>query len=758
MLRTFFGGEKFNSRILPFLHIIVGSFFIAAGWSWYHFFRHPKLIFIGKAFILWLIVLATFFVGRKAFVLLVKKFRRHEFWSGKFLQFFEEIFFLSSLLFLIFFIEIEWFSLIYAAVVLFIIFYRVQAIITHHPGGQPWLAGNRSIFALAYFLFAVEALVQFTGYHYYILDNNVRFYNIVLFRSVAMTLFWLLGFAVASFWYWQWRGTMRWILLFIWSAIFAAVLSLWVVNIGILYYSGLYFSPIDLQYIDGSGAVVGNNLTYYLIAGALAIFVIFLIMANRAVRTQKFIGRRNSSFYLAMIAGLAVLAFFGVSSFRNTPERAIAASFYNYFFGKNEQLTLDPAIKKKLEKFGLFFKPDQFYVNDRAQVFTPTSTKFLPDRLLKNKPNILIVYVESFSARLSDVYSSKFPGVTPNFKAFADDPHSTVFHNYYNASTPTITGTLSQLCSFLPTTGYEEIQIEKKLQNHHLLCLPEVLKKDAGFKYSAYVTAVDKEFENKDGIFTSAGVDKIYGTAELKKYIKGPELSWGYSDHQLFPAVWNFMQTAPQPFLMMLATVDSHPPFNLAKDAVNYGDGSKPVLNMFHTTDDAFGKFWDQFKQSPFYQNTIVIAVADHAIFPGALTTDLFPAEAKTLTYYDQNFFTMYVPDSVLPRTVDVYSSGIDEMPTLLQLLNINVKNSFEGHSIFDDRKNYPNLLGMHELGLYINVTSTGKRQELYDVPSQIDCPENYSPSSTPNFTLCDYKQFYDWKRQMFEQGRFWKH
>jgi len=231
------------------------------------------------------------------------------------------------------------------------------------------------------------------------------------------------------------------------------------------------------------------------------------------------------------------------------------------------------------------------------------------------------------------------------------------------------------------------------------------------------VTAVDKEFAHKDGIFTSMSVDKIFGTAELKKYIPGAPLSWGYSDHQMFPAVWNFMQTAPQPFLMMLATVDTHPPFNLAKDAVNYGDGKQPVLNSFHTTDDAFRIFWNQFKQSQFYNNTIVITVADHAIFPGALTNDIatWPGHSdkeSMKTYYDQNFFMMYVPDSVLPKKIETFSSGLDEMPTLLQMFKINTPNSFEGHSVFDDRSLYPNLLGMHELGLYINqVEPNGKRK-----------------------------------------------
>lgn len=749
--------DWYKSIILPHLLAFTATFFISAGWSWYHFARRPKLEFIGKAVVLWLVLTVAYFLAKKIYVFLVKKFRRHEFWSGIFLRYFDELFFLSSLFFLIFFMEKEWFSLVYVAVLLPFFYLHFQKIISHHPGADPWKNANRAIFGLTYFIFLNESVLQYLAYHYYILDSNARFYNIVLFRSLSLTLFWVFGFTLAGFLFYKFKGVFRYFLLGAWSVLFTFAIAVWVVNAGILYYSGLYFSPVVVQHMDGSGGVVNNLLTYVLIGGGVLIFAVFVAVLLRTIRIGARAGSRYFSVYSLFIGILAVGAFSAISSFQNTPESVIASSFYDYYFGKIQPVKLDPILQKKLKKFGLDYDPDKFSVISRLQIFS-TSTQLLPDKLLKNKPNILIIELESVSSRLTDVYGKKFQDVTPNLKRFAEDPDSTVFRNYYNASTPTITGTLSQLCSFLPPTGHNEIQGERKLQSHHLQCLPDVLKEEAEYKYAAYVTAVDKEFAHKDGIFKSMGMDEIYGTAELKKHIKGAPLSWGYSDHQLFPAVWNFMKTAPQPFLMVYATVDTHPPFNLPKDAVNYEDGSRPVLNMFHSTDDAFGKFWDEFKASAFYDNTIVIAVADHAIFPGALITDLFPEEEKTLSFYDENFFVMYVPGSILPKEVEVYSSGIDVTPTILHMLGINIPNTFEGHSIFDDRALYPNLLGMHEIGLYINqITATGERKSSYDNPRFIKSPKNYIASSTPDLTLYDYKQFYDWKRQMFEEGRFWK-
>ena len=377
------------------------------------------------------------------------------------------------------------------------------------------------------------------------------------------------------------------------------------------------------------------------------------------------------------------------------------------------------------------------------------------------------IFFESFSSRLTSVYNKSLAEITPGLEEMAADSSTIIFNNYYNASTPTINGILAQLCSFLPPTGYTEIEVNKNLQRLRLLCLPEMLKKSGGYKSATYITAVNKEFENKDAIFASMDTDSIYGQQELRSIISGEPLSWGYSDHQLFPAMWKLIQEkSPEPFLMMLSTVDTHPPFDLAKDMIPYGDGKNNVFNSYHTADDAFGKWWQQFKESKFYNNTIVVAVADHAAFPGADIKRLF-SDGDTLSFYDKNMFMVYLPNGALakvntpryglPKEVNTLASSIDVIPTLLHVLNINVPNTLEGHSIFDNKSAYPNILGMHEYGLYINQEVDGSRKIDDQVPSQLNCKSaDYSAVTSSALTPCEYLEFYNWKRQMFEQGRFW--
>jgi phosphoglycerol transferase MdoB-like AlkP superfamily enzyme len=764
-----------KSLLLPFL----ASGIIASGWGWYHFDKHNKVLLTFKVGIVAILVVALYFVGKYFLAWLLKKYNRHVFWQTDFIDKLDGLFLVGSLLFAIFFSPYEIISLVYSGLWIAVLFYYLHRLLAKHPLSTSWQEVNKRVGVLVFLMFLFQGIIQYAAYHYYILDSQIRFFNIVVFRSVAMSTFWLTGFAVASLLFWCTRAWWRYLATIVWMVIFLFNLVGWVVNIGILYYSGLYFSPSALEHTDGAGAVIFNTTTYLLIALALVLVVLFVITFRTTIVAHRLVPRRIWQVYAVMLVLIGLVCVLGLSSFKTTPERRIVKSFIDHYFGTEVKVTLPPELFKKLERFGLMYDLNQFAVAKHAEIYNPawcagkmpatkspsktslsTCPALLADKFTAQKPNILIVFLESYSARLNGVYNPKFVALTPGLNAMAGNKNTTVFKNYYNASTPTITGIISELCSFLPPIGHNEIQNDRKLQSHHLLCLPEVLKRNGGYKYANYITAVDKDYAHKDGIFTSMSIDDVFGTTELARYIPGEPLSWGYSDHQMFPTLLSFMKSrrGQQPFFMSLSTVDTHPPFNLSKDEVPYGDGKKQVLNSFHTTDDAFLKFWNEFQSSEFASNTIVVAMADHAIFPAALTKDLFPEDAGKLTYYDENTFMMYVPDSHLPREVTTTASGIDVAPTILHLLGVNTVNTFEGHSIFDDRSQFPNLIGMHELGLYINQTlSNGKRAMAYDVPDSVECPATLTVSSTAPLTLCELKNFYQWKRQMFEEGRLWK-
>ena len=743
---------------LPLIYSAAGSFLLSVGWNWYLTPHHPRRHWLFAVVVAWAAVFVGYWVLKRLYRYLMVRYGRHFFWQDKFYRAWDELFFIFSFVFLIFFFKNELVSFAYVSAVFAFFYWRFNAYFSFHPNSLGWRTVNHSLFLFAYFIFFLCGLLQYTAYHYFILDTAAHT-GVVVFRAWCMSMFWLLGFAVSGVIFCRLRGLWRFIVLSVWSLLFFLALVVWTFNVGVLYFSGLYVGPMFLQHMEGGGQVAENKVVLILILLLIVSVALFVRVLKYLVRAYRIGPRRYWYFYNTLIIFTALASLFSLSAFRHTPEFTIAKTFYDFLFGNNVGIKLDPIVQAKLERFGLKYQTDQFKVAHKEKVFDKPMT-LLPAKFQSTRPNIVMVFFESFSSKLNSVYNSRFPGLTPGLERMASDKNTTVFKNYYNGSTPTITGLMAQLCSVYPPTGQNEINFQNLFKDHRLLCLPKILRENGGYQYANHITAVPKTYSHKDLIYTRMGMDEVFGQDELAKYIEGEPLSWGYSDNQMFPVLEKFMKEKPQPFLMSLSTVDVHTPFTMTKDAVPYSNLKSPLLDSVHSSDNAFGKFWDNFVKSEFYDNTIVIAVADHAIFPVSYPKELFPELADgSATYYDEITFMMYVPDTILPSTVNTFSSSVDFTPTLLQMLNLNVPNSFEGHSIFSERQAFPNLVGLQEFGLYINEQlPSGKRVASYDLFSRLDCaPGDFTNSTSSPLTLCEFKNYYDWKKQMFSAGRFWE-
>ncbi len=744
---------RYFGKVLPTIYPIVGSFIVSFCWNWYHLDKKDTtklgLYIIGT----FLFIYLFFFLSRRVYTFLIKKYNKIDFWHKDFYKSLPEIFLVFSLFFLVFLLKNQILSLVYFLFVFTLLFFVLERHLKKHPTAFLWRTVNRTVFVFALFIFLIVFGLQLVAYDLYILDPYVRVFNVVLFRSLSIASFWLLGFAVCGLIYTGMKSKIKFLFLFLWSSFFIFFLFFWLVNIVFLYYDGFLISPMILNHLEGSSQLIFNRLSITLLVGFLALSFVFLFVLKFIKRAKQISPARYWNYYYISIIFISLFSLFAFSSLKNTPEFLVLKSFVYDYKNSRQEVVLDQGLQNKLEKFGLFYNTGKFKVAEKDLVYKNNQV-LLPSKFKNNPPNVMIILFESFSARLTSVYNEDRAGVTPGLEKMASDPHTTIFKNYYNASSPTVTGIMSQLCSLLPPTGHTEIEGSNKFRGHRLLCLPEVLQNNK-FKDSVYFTAVPKEFGHKGEIIGDMGVNRVYGQKELGDIITAEPLSWGYSDHQLFPVVFNTVKELKQPWLAMYSTVDNHPPYDLAEDMVYWGDGKNKVLNSVHTSDDAFSKFWDDFKKSKYYDNTIVVAVADHAIFHTVYSKEYFPKEAGKILGYDENMFMMYVPNSVLPKEVSVLSSGVDFTPTLLNVLGINAKNNFEGHSIFDDRENYPNILGMQENFFYINQKDGGERKINWAVPYDLDCGDEVDEGDV--FTLCDYQKYYNWKRQMLEEGRFWK-
>ncbi|MSU75784.1 MAG: hypothetical protein EXS55_04715, partial [Candidatus Magasanikbacteria bacterium] len=256
-----------NDKI-PRLYLIVAPFIMAFGWTWYHLSKHDPWRFVGITYLLWIGLYLGWQGFKLLYLYLVQHYHRQQFWQVQAVGFLDELFFWLALFFGVFFLRNELMSLAYVLVISAIVFFRTRHVLKKHPASEPWLKTHTAFFILGWFLFLVNSACQYAAYHYYILDANVKFFNIVAFRAVAMTALWMFAFVIALFLYSVIRQRILKIIpLLLWVALFVFFIAFWVVNTGILYYSGLYFSPAVLEHTSGAGAVAANALTLYLILG-----------------------------------------------------------------------------------------------------------------------------------------------------------------------------------------------------------------------------------------------------------------------------------------------------------------------------------------------------------------------------------------------------------------------------------------------------------------------------------------------------------
>lgn len=615
-------------------------------------------------------------------------------------------------------------------------------------------------------------LARKSFYDYYLTRDVGNVSSLLVSQTFFVSLFWASSLSLALLFYLTVKRRIKLALVIIWALAFLVNIVFWFANLKFVYFAGVEINPFLTSQAEGSGGMIINvikgPLVFIVVFYALAVGVLlrWLVLCLKKTRRNVWL------FSLLSLVGLAVLPW---TPFKNFQEYIVPSNFLAYYYGPtpsgssaSEEGNL--GFIQKLKRFGIeynFNRPDVLY---HERVYDPAQAPVMDSELIRSKPNILIVLLESFSNDVTSIYNPNLPGLTPNLEKMANHPNTTIFRNYYNAATPTITGLIAQLCSFIPPTGNEEMKKGGLLVEHQLLCLPEILKKN-GYNDIFYLHAVEKSFANKDKILQNAGLDydRIYGKDEITSLVKEFQLqnsvglkplSWGYSDHQLYPVFEKLIESTTQkPFLGMMTTIDTHIPYVNSKDIIPYPNPrANTGLNAFYTADDAFGKFWDYFLESDLKNNTILIAVADHAAFPALYTDmkDLFDG-AKNKTFFDKTIFMVYIPDSTLPKYVDTLSSSIDLTPTLLHVLGINPPNFFEGHSIFFDRELYPNVLGVNEFTLYINqLDGNGERKISYDDPRFMAKNKNKDEESEL-FTLTDFLSYYEWKRQVIKQGRFWK-
>jgi phosphoglycerol transferase MdoB-like AlkP superfamily enzyme len=227
-------------------------------------------------------------------------------------------------------------------------------------------------------------------------------------------------------------------------------------------------------------------------------------------------------------------------------------------------------------------------------------------------PNIMIILLESFSIPLIAELSPD-KDAAPNFNALVKE--GIYFGRMYAAGTMTDRALGSVLGGYPGIPGTCVIYYEQKTEK-----IPNLNKqlKSEGYG-STFIYGGDIDFAHIRSYLLTGGFENVISEYDFAPAL--PRSNWGVPDHLTFQRLLEETDKASSPFLNILLTLSSHTPFDVPMETVFPGnDFIMKYLNSIYYTDKALGDFISEAKTRDWWDETLLILLADHSCRVGNLT------------------------------------------------------------------------------------------------------------------------------------------
>ncbi|MBS1655121.1 MAG: LTA synthase family protein, partial [Bacteroidetes bacterium] len=220
-------------------------------------------------------------------------------------------------------------------------------------------------------------------------------------------------------------------------------------------------------------------------------------------------------------------------------------------------------------------------------------------------PNVIVIVWESFTKKATHIQINE-QEVTPSFNRLKTE--GIYFSNIYASGDRTNKGLPAVLSGYPALPDGSIIQVSSK--SGKLSSLGNILK-ERGYDNRFYYGG-EPEFANIKSYLLQSGYSHIISINDFSK--KDRNSKWGAHDEVVMNRIVSDFSQLKQPFFTTWLTLSSHEPFETTEPQPAFPgtDIKTKFLNSLHYTDGVLGAFVDQCKQQPWWQNTIMIIVADH--------------------------------------------------------------------------------------------------------------------------------------------------
>jgi len=303
-----------------------------------------------------------------------------------------------------------------------------------------------------------------------------------------------------------------------------------------------------------------------------------------------------------------------------------------------------------------------------------------------NKPNIVLVICESFSAYKSSMYGNPL-NTTPYFNELCNN--GVFFDRCFTPSYGTARGVWATI------TGIPDVEDPSTAsRNPNAVNQHTIINNFTNYnKY--YFLGGSANWANIRGLLTN-NILGLHLYEEQDYKAKAVDV-WGISDKNLFLEANNVLKEQNKPFFAVIQTADNHRPYTIPKEdqgdfkmlsfsadsLAKFGFATNDEMNAFRFTDYCYQQFIEAAKKERYFDNTVFIFVGDHGIRGSA--GDMFPKswteQGLTCEHVPLLF---YAPKLLQPKRVHDVCSQVDILASIAGVTKTPCVNNTFGRNLFD--------------------------------------------------------------------------
>ncbi len=350
-----------------------------------------------------------------------------------------------------------------------------------------------------------------------------------------------------------------------------------------------------------------------------------------------------------------------------------------------------------------------------SRLHIPVSQTKSPFRRLEkthfktDKPkNLIIILEESLGAQFVQALRGE-KGITPNLNSLSKE--GVFFERLYSNGTRSIRGIAGTVSGFLPTTG--KGIVKRNLSQRNFFTVAALLK-PYGYRTSFFYGG-ESRFDEMKSWFSGNGFDQIFDESAFGNDVFHG--TWGVDDVSVLEKANTYYKelfNKNERFVSVVFSTTNHSPFDFPAGRIELvkGVAEKSVKNAIKYADYAIGNFIKLAKQSGYYDDTVIMIIADHNV--RVYGDDVIPVDM------------FHIPGLILggdvePANIKKLSSQPDALAAAVDLLGLDLEYPILGNSVFDADKAEVSLMQYHDIyGLRyedeVAVIQPGKPPVTYNV------------------------------------------